>query len=120
MRAPDIQPTRMVNRGIRRVLPHSLLGRSLLMILLPLVLLLAVSLQIFYGSHLDIVSRRLSGAIAGEIAYTLEMLRRFPDRADRAWILRRANSEFETSPALCARRSACHSPPTGCPTAITC
>ncbi|HME23760.1 MAG TPA: ATP-binding protein [Acetobacteraceae bacterium] len=95
MRAPDIQPTRMVNRGIRRVLPRSLLGRSLLMILLPLVLLLAVSLQIFYGSHLDIVSRRLSGAIAGEIAYTLEMLRRFPDQADRAWILSRANSEFD-------------------------
>ncbi|HEY2616371.1 MAG TPA: ATP-binding protein [Acetobacteraceae bacterium] len=91
----DIQPTRIVNRGIRRVLPRSLLGRSLLMILLPLVLLLAVSLQIFYGSHLDIVSRRLSGAIAGEIAYTLEMLRRFPDEADRAWILGKANSEFD-------------------------
>ena len=57
----DIQPTRIVNRGIRKVLPRSLLGRSLLMILLPLVLLQAVALQIFYGSHLDIVSRRLSG-----------------------------------------------------------
>ena len=67
------------DRGIRRVLPRSLLGRSLLMILLPLVLLQAVALQIFYGSHLDVVSRRLSGAVAGEIAYTLEMLRRYPD-----------------------------------------
>ena len=49
-------------------MPRSLLGRSLLMILLPLVLLQAVALQMFYGSHLDVVSRRLSGAIAGEIA----------------------------------------------------
>ena len=49
------------------MLPRSLLGRSLLMILVPLVLLQAVALQIFYGSHLDIVSRRLSAAIAGEI-----------------------------------------------------
>ncbi len=60
MRPPDIRPTRMVNRGIRKVLPRSLLGRSLLMILLPLVLLQAVALQIFYGSHLDVVSRRLT------------------------------------------------------------
>ena len=30
----------------------------------------AVTFQIFYGSHLDIVSRRLSAAIAGEIALT--------------------------------------------------
>ena len=49
-------------------MPQSLLGRSLLMILLPLVLLQAVTFQMFYGSHLDIVSRRLSAAIAGEIA----------------------------------------------------
>ena len=95
MLPPDIQPARMVNRGIRRVLPRSLLGRSLLMILVPLVLLQAVALQIFYGSHLDVVSRRLSSAVVGEVAYTLEMLRRYPDAADHAWILSKANSEFD-------------------------
>jgi two-component system osmolarity sensor histidine kinase EnvZ len=100
MRPPDIRPTRMVNRGIRRVLPRSLLGRSLLMILLPLVLLQAVALQIFYGSHLDVVSRRLTSAIAGEIAYTLEMMRRFPDPADRAWILGKANIQFDLNMAI--------------------
>ena len=92
---PDIQPARMMNRGIRKVLPRSLLGRSLLMILLPLVLLQAVALQIFYGSHLDVVSRRLSSAVVGEVAYTLEMLRRYPDAADHAWILGKANREFD-------------------------
>jgi two-component system, OmpR family, osmolarity sensor histidine kinase EnvZ len=100
MRPPDIQPARIVNRGIRKVLPRSLLGRSLLMILLPLVLLLAVALQIFYGSHLDVVSRRLSSAIAGEIAYTLEMLHRYPEAADRAWVLGMASSEFDLDMAL--------------------
>ena len=100
MRPPDIRPTRMVNRGIRKVLPRSLLGRSLLMILLPLVLLQAVALQIFYGSHLDVVSRRLTSAIAGEIAYTLEMMRRFPDPVDRAWILGKANIQFDLNMAI--------------------
>jgi two-component system osmolarity sensor histidine kinase EnvZ len=85
----------MMNRGIRRVLPRSLLGRSLLMILVPLVLLQAVALQIFYGSHLDVVSRRLASAVGSEIAYTLEMLRRYPDAADQAWVLGKAGSEFD-------------------------
>jgi two-component system osmolarity sensor histidine kinase EnvZ len=85
---------RMTTGGwVKRVLPRSLLGRSLLMILLPLVLLQAVALQFFYGSHLDVVSRRLTGGVAGELAYTLELLNRFPD--DQAWILRMAHEEFD-------------------------
>jgi two-component system osmolarity sensor histidine kinase EnvZ len=63
------------------------------MILLPLVLLQAVALQIFYGSHLDIVSRRLSGSVAADLAYTLDMLNLFPE--DRARILRLAHQQFD-------------------------
>ena len=80
-------------RLIKRILPRSLLGRSLLMILLPLVLLQAVTLQFFYGSHLDVVSRRLTGGVAADLAYTLELLNRFPQ--DQAWILRMAHQEFD-------------------------
>jgi two-component system osmolarity sensor histidine kinase EnvZ len=82
-----------IGRIIKRFLPRSLLGRSLLMILLPLVLLQAVTLQIFYGSHLDVVSRRLTGGVAADLAYTLELLNRFPD--DQAWILRMAHEQFD-------------------------
>lgn len=76
--------------GLRRLMPRSLLGRSLLIILLPLVLLQAVVWQIFYRSHLDILSRRLSMAIAGEIGGIVELLERFPGDADRAWIIKGA------------------------------
>jgi len=82
-------------RIVKRILPRSLLGRSLLMILMPLVLLQAVALQIFYGSHLSLVSRRLSGGVTDEIAYTLDLLHQFPDDADRAWILSDANRRFD-------------------------
>jgi two-component system, OmpR family, osmolarity sensor histidine kinase EnvZ len=85
---------------MKRFLPRSLLGRSLLMILLPLVLLQAVALQIYYGSHLDLVSRRLSGGVTGEIAYTLDLLSQFPDPADRAWILDDANRRFDLMIAI--------------------
>jgi two-component system osmolarity sensor histidine kinase EnvZ len=79
---------------IKRVLPHSLLGRTLLIMLVPLVLVEVVALQIFYGSHLDIVSRRLSGAIAGEIAYTVNLLRQFQAPRDREWALQMAREQF--------------------------
>ena len=83
-----------VARWFKRLLPRSLLGRSLLMILVPLLSLEAVALQIFYGSHLDVVSRRFSAAIAGEIGATIDLLRRFPDEDDRDWILRTAHQQF--------------------------
>jgi two-component system osmolarity sensor histidine kinase EnvZ len=87
-------------RTIKRFLPRSLLGRSLLMILLPLVLLQIVALRIFYGTHLDLVSRRLSTAIAGEIAYTVDLLQRFPGPTNQAWILASAREQFDLTMRL--------------------
>jgi two-component system osmolarity sensor histidine kinase EnvZ len=76
------------SRVVKKVLPRSLLGRSLLIISIPLVLVLAVALQIFYGSHLNVVSRRFASAVAGEIALGLDGMAHFPN--DRAWIIRHA------------------------------
>jgi two-component system osmolarity sensor histidine kinase EnvZ len=82
-------------RPARKILPRSLLGRSLLIILVPLVAVQAVALMLFYGSHLDLISRRLAGAVAGEIAQTVTLLDTTPDTADRAWLLRNAERDFD-------------------------
>ena len=82
-------------RPARKVLPRSLLGRSLLIILVPLIVVQAVALLIFYGSHLDLISRRLSGAVAGEIAQTIRLLDRAETPADRAWLLHNAQNDFD-------------------------
>jgi two-component system osmolarity sensor histidine kinase EnvZ len=74
-------------RFIKSLLPRSLLGRNLLIIFVPLVALQAVALQIYYGSHLDLVSRRLSSAIAGEIEITIELMQRYPGHQNTLWIL---------------------------------
>jgi two-component system, OmpR family, osmolarity sensor histidine kinase EnvZ len=79
---------------IKRFMPRSLLGRTLLIMLVPLVLVQAIALQIFYGSHLGIVSRRLSSAIAGEIFYTAELLHQFHSPSDREWVLQTAREQF--------------------------
>ncbi len=80
---------------LKRMFPRSLLWRSLLMILVPLVAVQAVALQIFYGSHLDIISRRFALAIAGEVAMTVDLLNRFPAAADRSWLLDNAWRQWE-------------------------
>src|ERR1700712_3634706 len=84
-----------IGTALKRLMPRSLLGRSLLIILLPLVLLQAVAFTIFYGSYLDIVSRRLAFAVAGEVAQTIELMHRFPGTENRDWILGSAWLRFE-------------------------
>ena len=78
---------------LKRLLPRGLLGRSLLIVLVPLIALQAVAYTVFYGSHLDIVSRRLTGAIAGEVAQTIALLERYPDQEPA--LLRGAFQNFE-------------------------
>ena len=78
---------------LKRILPRGLLGRSLLIVLVPLVALQAVAYTVFYGSHLDIVSRRLTGSIAGEIAQTITLVESYPDDTPR--LLRTAFQNYE-------------------------
>src|ERR1700728_4133423 len=80
--------------SLKRMMPRSLLGRTLLIMLVPLVIVEAIALQLFYGNHLDTVSRRLSSAIAGEIAYTVELLHQFQSPGDREWVLQMAREQF--------------------------
>jgi two-component system osmolarity sensor histidine kinase EnvZ len=82
-------------RPARKILPRSLLGRSLLIILVPLVVVQAVALQIFYGSHLDLISRRLSGAVAGEISQTIRLLRTAAEPSDQTRVIHDALADFE-------------------------
>ena len=83
-----------LGQGIKRLLPRSLLGRSLLIILVPLVVLEVVALRVFYGTHMDVVSRRLAGASADGIHATVELLRRFPGPENEDWIFRLAHRNF--------------------------
>lgn len=85
----------MLTRSIRRILPRTLLGRSLLIILVPLIVVQAVALQVFYGSHLDVFSRRLAASVAGDIGFALDMVQRFSDQAEFDWIASESYERFE-------------------------
>jgi two-component system osmolarity sensor histidine kinase EnvZ len=72
--------------ALKPLLPRGLLARSVLIIVMPLVIVQAVALQLFYGSHWEVVSRRLASAVAGDLATVSAMMDRFPSEADRGWI----------------------------------
>lgn len=80
---------------LRRFMPRSLLGRSLLIMLVPLIVVQAVALQLFYGSNQVIVSRRLASAAAGEIATIADTMQRFPGSSDRGWVISWAKQNLQ-------------------------
>lgn len=86
-----------LDRGLRRLMPRGLLGRSLLIILVPLVILQAIALQLFYGSHLDVISRRLAAGVAGDVAIVVGLLERETQEEDRSWIFREAAWRLDLS-----------------------
>jgi two-component system osmolarity sensor histidine kinase EnvZ len=69
-------------RWFKRLLPRSLYGRSLIIIILPLVLAQLIATWIFYDRHWDTVQRRLATGVAGDIALTLEAMRYADDQAE--------------------------------------
>src|SRR5271163_1955562 len=66
----DIRP----RRWIKRVLPRTMFGRSLLIVVIPLVVLQAIATWIFYDRHWAAVSWRLSAGVAGDIALLIEAM----------------------------------------------
>jgi len=64
---------------LKPYLPKSLLGRSVLIIVTPLILLQVISATVFFENHWNKVGRRLALGVAGEIAVVIEGMRRAPE-----------------------------------------
>ena len=71
-------PPLNLRRRINRVLPRSLLGRSVMILVTPLILLQVVATWVFYDSFWDKITRRLAGAVAGDIAAVVELMESVP------------------------------------------
>jgi two-component system osmolarity sensor histidine kinase EnvZ len=74
-------------RFIKRLLPRSLFGRSLVILVTPVVLLQIVATYVFYESHWDTMSKRLSAAVSGELAMVIEVLSQDLDLESRRVLL---------------------------------
>lgn len=89
-----------VGRLVKMILPRGLLGRSLLILCSPLVLVQIIAAYVFFGTHWDVVTRRLSAGIAGDVGAVVELLHAFPDQESRQIIFAMAESSMDLSVSL--------------------
>ncbi len=85
---------------LKRLLPRTLLGRSLLIIVSPLVLLQVISTWVFFDRHYETTTRRLAQGVAGDIAAVVQLLVREPGTVDRLRIFRLASSTMRIRVSL--------------------
>jgi two-component system osmolarity sensor histidine kinase EnvZ len=77
---------------IKRALPKTMFGRSLLLIVMPLILVQIISAWVFYARHWETVSRRLSADVAGDIAIVVEAMKFTTGDTDTARLLEQASA----------------------------
>jgi two-component system osmolarity sensor histidine kinase EnvZ len=80
---------------IKRVLPRTMFGRSLLIVVMPLILLQAIATWVFYDRHWAAVSWRLSAAVAGDIGLLADALKLSDSPAATARLLKRAKAQTD-------------------------
>jgi two-component system osmolarity sensor histidine kinase EnvZ len=84
-------------RFIKRWLPKSLFGRSLLIIILPMGLMQIAVTLVLFNAHWETVTGRLSEGLAGDIAWTVEIYRDDPTPAGLERLANRAQRTQELS-----------------------
>lgn len=82
---------------IRRFLPRSLLGRAVLIIITPLILMQVISTWVFYDRHYDTITKRLAQGLAGDVAAVITLLERSASDLDqgRIFFLARSNMQLD-------------------------
>jgi two-component system osmolarity sensor histidine kinase EnvZ len=90
----------MSRRWPRYLLPRGLMGRSLLILVTPLLLVQLVAAYVFFGTHWDLVTRRMSSSLAGDIGTVIELMRQAPTRAAREQVFALAAQEMELTCTL--------------------
>jgi two-component system osmolarity sensor histidine kinase EnvZ len=90
----------IIPRQIKRWLPTSLFGRSLLIIILPIALMQVAVTWVFFDAHWQTVTSRLSDGLAGDIAWAVESYRDDPRPESLARIADRAQDSMSLSIAV--------------------
>jgi two-component system osmolarity sensor histidine kinase EnvZ len=100
LKLPRRLEPRLTQRLIKRSLPTSLFGRSLLIIVLPVALMQIAVTWVFFDAHWQTVTSRLSDGLAGEVAWAVESYQDDPREATMARIADRAEKSLNLSIAL--------------------
>ena len=93
-------PFPVLARFLKRQLPTSLWGRSLLIIVLPILIMQGAVTWAFFDMHWQTVTARLSEGLAGDVAWAAESYRDEPTEANLAVIADRGERSMQLSIAL--------------------
>jgi two-component system osmolarity sensor histidine kinase EnvZ len=91
---------RVIGRWIKRQMPKTLFGRSLLIIVLPVAIMQIAVTYVFFDAHWQTVTQRLSEGLAGDIAWAVESYQEDPSAPAFARMSRRAETSMSLSIAL--------------------
>src|SRR5258708_13149578 len=91
---------RVIGRWIKRQMPKTIFGRSLLIIVLPVAVMQIAVTYIFFDAHWQTVTSRLSEGLAGDIAWAVESYQEDPSSAAFAKLSKRAEDSMGLSVAL--------------------
>ena len=83
--------TEKAKNRIKNILPQTLFGRALLIIVTPLILMQAISTFVFFDRHWDTMTRRLAHTLAGDIAFIVDSLTPLPKQVDLNQIFLKAD-----------------------------
>ena len=83
-----------IARWADRHSPQTLFARALIIIVVPMLLLQALSAWWFYSQRGDNVTNRLASLLVRDLRMLIAMRSDFPDDEHRAWILRHAPSDL--------------------------
>ena len=64
----------MKTRAIKKFTPKSLLGRSLVIVFVPIASLVIITCLVFYQTSWDIISKRLSQSVVGDIGAVIDLI----------------------------------------------
>ncbi len=81
-------------RGLADMLPKGLYKRSLLIVILPMVLLQTAVTFVFMQHHFDLVTRRLSEAVARDVGALADLYRQTPLGVDESFLANLAADRF--------------------------
>ena len=76
---------------LKKIMPKGLLGRFLVILLVPLLVLQIVAVYVFLKTHWEVVTRRLSSSIAGDIGSIILSMKDFPGETSREKIFYNAS-----------------------------
>ena len=93
---PEVSP----RGGIKQFLPQTMFGRSLLIIVMPLILVQAIAAWAFYDRHWQTVSRILARDVAGDISVLIDTMAYVTDEVELTHLMENVSGQTELNITL--------------------